>query len=247
MFSPSYTRFPYYLFCMWRLSEIKDAIAHLLFPHLCDGCGTDIIGTGNCLCLRCLHELPQTHFEILPGNPVEKRFYGRLPLLNATSNYFFTKNSLAAHLVYEIKYKGNRELGWQMGIQLGESIKKAGRFNVDLLIPLPLFPAREKKRGYNQSLLLCEGMARRLPLPILSKTIIRDHHTDSQTRKGRVERWQNMEGKFRLIDPESIRGKHILLVDDVMTTGATLESCGLELLKSPGSSISIATLCMAFS
>lgn len=232
---------------MLRLGEIKDALTHLLFPHLCDGCGTDIVGKGNCLCLRCLHNLPQTHFEILPGNPVEKRFYGRLPLVNATSNYFFTKNSLAAHLVHEIKYKGNRELARQMGMQMGEAIKKAGRFNVDVLVPLPLFPARERKRGYNQSLLLCEGMVNRLPLPILRNSVIRDHHTDSQTRKGRVERWQNMEGKFRLIDPVSIQGRHILLVDDVMTTGATLEACGSEILKAQGSSLSIATLCMAFS
>ena len=117
--------------------------------------------------------------------------------------------------------------------------------DIELLIPLPLFAAREKKRGYNQSKLLCEGISNILNKPIAEKVVIRTAHTESQTKKNRVERWQNMEGKFELIDRDSIAGKHVLLVDDVITTGATLEACAREILKAENVHLSIATLCFS--
>jgi ComF family protein len=122
---------------------------------------------------------------------------------------------------------------------------KSDWFNADALIPLPLFPAKEKRRGYNQSMLLCEGMAEVMNIPVLNDVIIRPQYTETQTRKGRVERWVNMEGKFVLVKSEAIRNKHILLIDDVITTGATLESCGTELLKAENTRLSIATFCYA--
>jgi len=223
-----------------------DALLHLFFPHVCEGCGSDKVSKGSFLCLRCLHRLPFTHFEKFPGNPVEKRFYGRLPLLHASAQYYFTKASLVSHLVHQLKYKGNKALGLQLGKGMGDAIRLAGRFDADLIVPLPLFEKRQRKRGYNQSMLLCEGMSEVLRLPLDELCIARPMHTSTQTNKGRMERWQNMEGRFVLKDPELIAGKHILLVDDVITTGATLEACGAEILKAPGSSLSIACLCQAF-
>jgi len=230
---------------MKLLREIKDSFLHLLFPHICNGCGNDIIEDGSSLCLRCLESLPATQFEKFPENPVEKIFWGRLPLVAASAHLYFTKESLVQGLMHTLKYKGNKDLGIQLGILMGEGLLNSGRFVADALVPLPLFASRERKRGYNQASLLCEGIASMTRIPILKDIIIRPEATETQTHKNRIERWSNMEGKFELVKPERIRNRHLLLVDDVITTGATLESCGLELLKAEGTTLSIATLCYA--
>ena len=230
---------------MIKLKEIKDAFLHLLFPHVCTGCGTDILNEETVLCMRCIDRMPETNFELHADNPVEKIFWGRLPMVSATAQFYFTKESLMQHLMHQFKYKNNRELGLQLGRIMGEQIKKSGRFAVDALIPLPLFPVKEKRRGYNQATVLCEGVAEILLLPILKDVITRPQHTETQTKKGRIERWKNIEGKFELVKKETINNKHILLIDDVVTTGATLEACGSELLNTGNTRLSIATLCQA--
>ncbi len=197
--------------------------------------------------MRCIEALPQTDFEFHPGNPVEKKFYGRLPLQHASAFCYFNKESLMQHLVHQFKYRNNRELGVQLGRLMGDALKRSDRFLVDALIPLPLFPGKERKRGFNQSLLLCQGIAKHLHVPVLNNVITRAQHTETQTKKGRIERWRNMEGKFVLNDADAIAGKHILLVDDVVTTGATLEACGSELLKAENTKLSVATLCYSYS
>jgi len=217
----------------------------LLFPHVCAGCGNDLPGVQNLLCMRCMHQMPETYFERYPSNPVEKIFWGRLDLAAATAQYYYTRESLMQHLMHQFKYKGNKELGTQLGRMMGIQLLRSGRFNADALIPLPLFPAKERRRGYNQAAVLCEGMAESMHIPVLDKVVIRSEHTETQTRKGRVERWKNMEGKFIIADPGSISNKYLLLVDDVITTGATLEACGSELLKGENVQVSIATLCIA--
>lgn len=147
-------------------------------------------------------------------------------------------------LVHQLKYRNQKELGIYMGKLAGHALST--RFgHIDILVPLPLFPAKERKRGYNQSSLLCEGISRILEKPVLDKVVIRTTHTESQTKKNRVERWQNMEGKFELKDSSGISGKHVLLVDDVVTTGATLEACARVLLKAENVQLSIATLCFS--
>jgi ComF family protein len=227
-------------------SEIKDSLLHLVFPHVCEGCGSDILETHNELCLKCLSSLPETNFHMHPNNPIEKIFWGRLPVTYATSQYYFTKESLIQHLLHQLKYRSNKELGVYLGKLMGHALAACNRFSfVDALIPLPLFPAREKKRGYNQAAVLCEGIAEVLRKPVLKDVIRRVSYTDSQTKKNRVERWQNMEGRFELAEPNAIEGKHVLLVDDVITTGATLEACGREIIQAPNVQLSIATLCFS--
>ena len=225
--------------------EIKESLFHLLFPNVCAGCGNDMIAGNTTLCLKCIDAMPETNFEKHAGNPIEKKFWGRLPLAGATAQYYFTRESLMPQLMHEFKYRGNRDLGFQLGKMMGHGLKRSGRFRIDALIPLPLFASKEKRRGFNQSTILCEGMAEELRVPVLEEVIIRSTHTDTQTKKSRIDRWLNMEGKFVLNDPSVIPGKHLLLVDDVVTTGATLEACGTELLKALNTRLSIATLCYA--
>ena len=227
------------------MKEIKDSFLHLLFPHLCAGCGTDILKEETVLCMRCIDAMPETNFEIHPNNPVEKTFWGRLPLVGATAQFYFTKESLMQQLMHQFKYKRNKDLGLQLARIMGEQVKRSGRFEVDALVPLPLFPAKEKRRGYNQASILCEGMAKAMNIPVLDKVITRPQHTETQTKRGRIERWKNMEGKFSLPNQRAIRNKHLLLVDDVITTGATIEACANLLNTIEGVSVSIACIAVA--
>ena len=229
---------------MISVKEIGNSFLHVLFPHVCSGCGSDILSEETMLCLRCMAQMPETNFHLHPDNPVEKIFWGRLPLVNATAQYYFSKESLMQHLMHQLKYKGNKDLGRQLGRLIGNDLVQTDRFNeIDALIPLPLFPAKEKRRGYNQATVLCEGMAEVMGSEILKDVIVRNQHTETQTKKGRMERWQNMEGRFELVRPEKIQGKHVLLVDDIITTGATLEACGRELIHANNVKLSIAAYC----
>lgn len=230
---------------MIRARDLSEAFLHFFYPHICCGCGTDIISNQNQLCLRCIASLPETGFEKYLNNPVERKFWGRLPLESAMSTYYFTPASTMQHLMHLFKYNMQKELGLQLGRMMGQHLLKSGRLQADVLVPLPLYPSKEKKRGYNQARVLCEGIADCLRLPIVDKAVIRKESTSSQTSKRRIERWQNMEGKFELINPCYLENKHLLLIDDVITTGATLEACGQELLKVSNSRLSIATLCIA--
>ena len=230
---------------MISLKEIKESVLHLFFPHVCTGCGNDILDKESVLCMRCIDAMPETNFELHAANPVEKMYRGRLRLTSGTAQFYFTKESLMQHLMHQFKYKNNRDLGLQLGKIMGEQIIKSDRIKVDALIPLPLFPAKEKRRGYNQATLLCKGMAEAMNIPVIDNAIIRPQHTETQTSKGRIERWKNMEGKFVLNNPDAIKNQHLLLVDDIVTTGATLEACGNELLKGENVKLSLATLCIA--
>lgn len=228
---------------MLKLSTLWQSAVHLIYPHNCTGCGTDVLDTDQQLCLGCIRQLPATHFFDQPHNPVEQIFYGRLPVRHAAAGYFFTKQSLLQHLIVQLKYRGNRAIGEYFGIMLGHALQQAQRFaSVDVLVPLPLNPKRESRRGYNQATSLCRGIASVWPKPIIDNNAVRKIYTETQTHKGRINRWQNMDGVFAVKDPASLQGKHILLVDDVVTTGATLEACGTALLAIPGTTLSIATL-----
>ena len=228
------------------LQNIQEALLHLLFPQVCAACGSDALPRAQLLCLPCLEALPQTHFHLHHHNPIKKIFTGRLPLQHATAQYYFTKESGLQHLLHQMKYKGAKELCVYMGRLMGQQLVESSWIeSIDALVPLPLFAKRQRQRGYNQASLLCDGMAEVLQKPVLNEVVIRRTATESQTRKNRVERWQNMEGRFSLADADKLKGKHLLLIDDVVTTGATLESCGRTLLKAESTQLSIATLCFS--
>lgn len=225
------------------LQKTIRSITNLFFPRLCTGCGNDLYGDEEAICLRCIDNLPVTNFHLHANNPVEKIFWGRLPVTCATSYLYFTKDSLLQHLLHEFKYKGNREIGYYFGRCMGKSYRLSNRFDhVDALLPLPLHPRKEKKRGYNQATILCNGIADVMQIPVLKNVVAKPISTETQTHKNRITRWQNMEGKFVVNGAHLAAHKHILLVDDVVTTGATLESCGHELLRVDGLRLSIGTL-----
>jgi predicted amidophosphoribosyltransferase len=137
---------------MIQLKEIRESLLQIVFPHICSGCGSDLLNIGSNLCLRCVNALHETDFEKHENNPVEKMFWGRLPLKSASASYYFTKESLVQHLMHQFKYKNNKELGLQLGRMTGYQLLNSGRFKVDAIVPLPLFPGKEKRRGYNQCL-----------------------------------------------------------------------------------------------
>lgn len=230
---------------MFALTQLREALYHIAFPHICEGCGTDVLDDEHELCLYCLSQLPYTQFEKFSPNPMERMMEVRLPISHAAALLYFTKESLVQQLMHRFKYKQDKELGIYLGRLLGSALKNSPHFqSVDLLLPLPLHPSKEKKRGFNQAALLCEGISEVLQKPVVKNAVIRTSFTESQTRKNRVERWQNMEGRFQLQEPKQLKGKHVLLVDDVVTTGATLEACGQTILEG-GVQLSLATLCYA--
>ncbi|WP_430894586.1 ComF family protein [Paraflavitalea sp. sgz302555] len=228
---------------MNKMIQPIEGLMHLFFPNCCEGCGSELIQNRHKLCLSCWSQLPLTRFEWHPNNPVERIFWGRIPLLGASSHLYFTKESLLQHLMHQFKYKGAQELGLELGRSMGRSIQESNRFsNISGLIPLPLHPSRERKRGYNQARVLCEGLSEETGIPVFNNLIIRNTATITQTHKSRVERWQNMVGKFSIPNPRLLQNKDWLLVDDVITTGATLEACAAGILQVPGARLGIASL-----
>lgn len=214
--------------------------SHLFYPHNCEGCGTDMIGDDYFLCAKCMHALPVTGFFAKPGNPVEKLFYGRVPVTNAGASFYFTKDSLLQHLLIQLKYKGNKESGFFLGRAMGYALQQSARFSdIDLLVPLPLHPKKKHTRGYNQAALICEGISEVWHKPFAPDALTRTHFTSTQTRQNRVSRLRNMENVFGVLDADLIKDKHVLLIDDVITTGATLESCTAAMLAVEGVKVSI--------
>jgi len=227
-------------------SAILSPFLHFFYPHNCLGCGSDIIEAENFLCLECINNLPHTGFALHANNPVEKTFWGRITVVAAMSEFYFSKDSIMQNLIHEFKYKGNRNVGLYLGNIMGKSLLSSNRFSdINALVPLPLFSEKESKRGYNQSFILCAGINEILHIPVITKNVIRIIRTETQTKKSRIQRWENVEKSFSVLESQRLEGKHILLVDDVITTGATLEACGAEILKTAGTSLSIATLAMA--
>ena len=218
-------------------------LTELLYPRLCVVCGDKLIEQEQWICLHCLHHIPRTNYHLTPDNPVARIFYGRVPVESATSFFYFSKGSKYQSLLHNLKYKGMKELGEEIGKHFGIDLQQSTQFSsVDVICPVPLHPNKERKRGYNQSWWIASGIARQMNKELAADNLKRVTATETQTRKSRFERWQNVEGIFELSNPEAFSGKHILLVDDVVTTGATLEACASAILSKTNARVSIATL-----
>lgn len=225
--------------------EILHGIAELFFPHTCRACHFPLSKRSDFICFRCRFNLPFTGFEAQMDNPVEKIFYGRLGIEAASSLLFFNAGSITQQLIHQIKYHNEPNLAVELGRIMGQKLEKSGRFSdIDAIIPLPLFRSRERKRGYNQAERLAKGISDSLQKPVWNNLIARSKATSTQTKKSRAERWANVESMFEIHSNRSLKDIHLLLVDDVITTGATIEACS-ECLKAHGAKLSIATLAFA--
>ncbi len=228
------------------LQSVSNDLLHLFYPHTCTGCGSDVLSNDSLLCTKCFIELPVTNYAQHANNPVEKTFWGRLPLVAAHSEYYFGKDAVIQQLIHQLKYKGNKAIGFYLGELMGRSLLNSNRFNnIDGLIPLPLFPDKERKRGYNQAAIICNGMSEAMQVPVLNNVLVRQHFTETQTKKHRTERWENVSESFAINNEYLVKGKHLMLVDDVVTTGATFEAGGKMLLQIEGVRLSLAALAIA--
>lgn len=228
---------------MQLFSMLFEDLLGLLFPKKCQACGQPLNRQENVLCSYCLYHLPQTHFHEHKENPVTEIFHGRILLNSATSYLFFNKGGKVQHLIHQLKYNGKKEIGIYLGSLLGRELSRSTLYqDVDYLIPVPLHPVKEKKRGYNQSLMICRGMAQEMNVKVAGDILFRKIHSATQTRKSRFERWENVKDIFGLKRASKLENKHILLVDDVITTGSTLEACSNLLSTIPGIKISVSSL-----
>lgn len=228
------------------LLALKDDFLSLIFPNICLCCDRPLIKHEKIICTKCTVELPRSHFHLVKHNPVEKLFWGRVLIVKATSYFIFQKGSRYQTLLHYLKYRGHREIGVELGRRFSAELLQNSFFDdVDFIVPVPLHPKKERKRGYNQSLAIAEGLSVNLMKEVNSTNLFRKLNSDSQTRKGRFERWQNVSTLFDLHNYDLFADKHVLLVDDVVTTGSTLEACAIALQKSNNIKISIATLAFA--
>lgn len=223
-----------------------DDVLSLCFPHHCAACGGKLMRQEKVICTLCLAEMPLTRYKLEEENPVSQVFWGRVTVQGAISLFHFRKHSHFQHLLHQLKYKGRKDVGVELGRQLGyrilPSVKNAG---LTMIVPVPLHPRRERKRGYNQADMIAKGISEATGIPNRNDVIKRNVATQTQTKKSRLERWQNVENIFVINDERPIKNAHILLVDDVVTTGATLEACAQTLLQHDGVRVSIATLAQA--
>lgn len=215
----------------------------LIFPKVCYACGKSLFKREDCICIYCHYHLPRTNFHLSADNPVVKLFWGRTTIYSASSMYLFNKGSKVQHLIHQLKYRGKREIGVSLGKYYGRDLKISPLFSsADIVMPVPLHMKKLKKRGYNQSEAFAEGLATSMGIESGNSVLIRAQSSETQTKKSRFSRWKNVEEIFKVAEPEKIEGKHILLADDVVTTGSTLEACANKILEVPGTKVSVVTI-----
>ncbi len=231
---------------MINLHQSITDFLELLFPSLCVTCSERLITQEKFVCFNCWNDLPVTHFHLEPDNKVAQLFWGRVTIENAASYFSYRKGSKYQQLIHFTKYRGLKELGFEAGRKYGYVLRESFAFNnADYVVPVPLHPKKEKKRGYNQCKWIADGIAVSMDKKVVADNLFRKTYTSTQTRKNRYERWQNVDGIFGIRRPEQFEDKHLLLVDDVVTTGSTLEACAFEILKIRNAKVSIATLAFA--
>ncbi len=218
----------------------------LVFPRICAACGNSLWKHEDTICHSCEFHLPKTNFHFSDENPVTKIFWGRADLVSGAAFLYFNKGNKVQLLVHQLKYNGRKDIGVFLGTLYGQTLKYAPSFNsADVIVPVPLHKKKYMKRGYNQSEQFGMGLSSVMSIPLNRHLLVRTKATETQTRKSRFSRYQNVREIFLVNQPENWRGKHLLLVDDVITTGATLESCIEALRVVPDVKISVAGIATA--
>lgn len=220
-------------------------ITHLIFPRYCASCEIALGFHELSICTTCLSRLPRARIHEDRGNKIERLFWGRCNVHMATSFLRMTRKGMAQRLIHELKYENNPHVGETLGKLLGGELKKSPSWaDVDALIPVPLHPKKELERGYNQSFKIAIGMTQTMGVPTLSKAIQRKIYTQSQTKKSRMSRWENVEDIFQLNVDALQSYKHVIVVDDVITTGSTIEACVQTIHQELNIKVSVVSLAM---
>lgn len=214
----------------------------ILFPDLCKSCSRPMNIGEVIICTSCRHKLPQTDYHLYKNNKIEKIFYGRSKIEFASSFLFFNKNGLTQNLIHKLKYKGHQEIGTLIGNWYGSILRDESKLVFDYIVAVPLHRHKERKRGYNQVDTLGIALAEIFGAVYSKNNLVRIYKSETQTKKSRFARWMNVKEIFSLKDHELFENKSVLLIDDVVTTGATLDACCNELSKSMGIKVSIITI-----
>lgn len=231
---------------MFALKRYTEDLINLLFPELCNGCGKLLYHGEKDICTKCLYDLPYTDFHLYKENPVAKQLWGRLPINAAMAMLYFKKGTKVQNLMHSLKYNSKTDVGITLGELMAKRLKESEFYqNIDVIIPVPLHQKKLRLRGYNQSEYIATGLAQELDVPFSSKNLLRKKSTESQTKKARYTRFENMQDVFEIKNVNELKDKHVLLIDDVVTTGATLEACGNTLLNIGIEKLSIAAIAFA--
>ena len=231
---------------MHPFTEILSGFLHLLYPVLCVGCERENTIGNSCFCLRCKLNLEPAGHLSSRENEFTQRFWGRLPVDAGASMYVFHRKNPIQKALHHLKYKNKPDIGIRLGREFGTLLARSEFFQpLDAVVPIPLHPLKEKQRGYNQSAMFGQGIAESMQIPLLQSALLRGTYTETQTQKKRMDRFNNVASVFYIAKPQLIRRKHILLVDDVLTTGATLEAAGIYLQDADAASLRMATIALA--
>lgn len=228
---------------MRYLLDFTDDFISLLFPKVCYGCGEHLLRNEHLICTGCFVTIARTDFHLTEDNPVSRLFWGRCRVEKSAVFSYYTKGSRIRKIIHALKYDGIRELGTLMGrIYAGQLAENRFFEDIEVIIPVPLHPSRLQKRGYNQCEYICKGISEISGLPVDKSSLVRLSSSVTQTGRARYDRWLNVEGIFGINDFEALKGKHVLLVDDVITTGSTIEACVNELLGIENVRVSVIAL-----
>lgn len=226
-----------------KWNECLNQLMGLFYPNVCTICGNELLQGEEGACLQCLYKLPKTYNFRIPDNDVEKLMAGRIPFERIASYCVYTKGGILPPLMYQLKYRHGKQIGLLMGKMFAKDMLGSEFLHsVDMIVPVPLHPKKEKIRGYNQAEIIADGISIITGLPVLANNLTRVVYNPTQTKRSKTQRWENVKGIFSVAEPELFAKKHLLLVDDVITTGSTLEACGVALMTCNEVKISIATL-----
>jgi ComF family protein len=223
-----------------------ESIINLFFPKVCSGCSAFLLTNENIICTVCRHDIPLTNHHLNPENEAFKKFYGRIPVIHTSALFYFHKKGIVQELIHNLKYKGHEEIGTTLGEWYAEDLKTIELLqSVDEIIPVPLHRRKLKERGYNQVTAFGKALSSSLNINYNDSLLIRNVYSKTQSKKNLLGRTEGIETVFDVSFTEKDHNKHFLLIDDVITTGATLEACSRALLKIPGARISIVCMAMA--
>lgn len=225
------------------LKIILNELSNLFFPNFCPACDTKLLPAEEGVCLQCLHKLPKTNNFNQPDNLAETLLAGRFPFERVATFCIYSKQGVLQPLIHQLKYNHKKEIGTLLGKLFGKDLLGSQFIKtVDLIVPVPLHPKKQKQRGYNQAEIIAAGLSQATSIPVSTDNLVRRIHNPTQTKRSKTQRWENVKDIFDVTHPQLFMGKHLLLVDDVITTGSTLEAGAHALLKNGDTKISIATL-----